>query len=41
MVSKNCCWLNDGETVGDYFVYHLRDVYPAESGYEGSISVYV
>ena len=41
MVSKNCCWLNDGEDVQDFYVYHLRDVYPAESGYDGSISIYV
>ena len=42
--SKNACCLTDTDTITaggvDVTVYKLRDYYPAESGYEGSITIY-
>lgn len=42
--SKNACCLTDTQTITaggiDVTVYHLRDYYPAESGYEGNITIY-
>ena len=42
--SKNACCLTDTDTITaggvDITVYKLRDYYPAESGYEGDITIY-
>lgn len=42
--SKNACCLTDTDTITvngiDMTVYKLRDYYPAESGYEGNITIY-